>query len=549
MVKDLVLTRAAVLSLALVSCSTALAQPASAPTARRVVTNHTMTINGQRVDYRATVEEMIARDAQGRPTASVVTLSYVRTNVARPASRPVIFVFNGGPGASSVWLHMGFVGPRRVAFQDDVRPQTAPPFSIANNTETPLDVADIVLFDPPNTGFSRVFPGMESQTLGVDQDARLTCDFIWDWTERNGRWNSPKFLMGESYGTIRAAVVAKVLMGGPMAPSGRMNATTLNGVILLGQAMDFSNAVSNDRRAAITLPTFAATAWYHNKVNRAGRTVEKFFDEAQAFALGEYFTAISDSSLSADARRRIAERLSQFVGIAPSTLLAADLRLTSRLFQDSLLRAEKLQVGAYDSRYTLPLAASGGDAVSDDPAMGQYVPGFVAVGSEYFRNELKADFGVPYVAIEWATVNRVWDWGRGGPGTAGRGASGRGASADTAQAGRGGGDTPATDGRGGRGGRGPTARDQNFTNDLATAMRRNPDLRLFVGTGYYDLVTTIGSAQETIGRSPIDRQRVTFRNYESGHMPYLGPENRRKLATDVRQFVTSASAPRRAVAP
>jgi carboxypeptidase C (cathepsin A) len=353
--------------------------------------------------------------------------------------------------------------------------------------------------------------------------------------------------MGESYGTIRAAVVAKMLMGGPVAASGRMNATTLNGVILLGQAMDFSNAVSADRRTAIAFPTYAATAWYHNKVNRAGRTVEKFFEEAQAFALGDYFSAISKPSLSSEERSRIAERMSQFVGIAPSTLVAADLRLSSRLFQDSVLRVEKLQVGAYDGRYTLPLAGSGGDPVSDDPAMGQYVPGFVAVGSEYFRNELKADYGVPYVAIEWATVNRVWDWGRGG-GPSGRGGR-AGSPADSAQAGR---DSTAStaEGRaGGRGGRGAAGRDQNFTNDLATAMRRNPDLRLFVGTGYYDLVTTIGSAQETIARSPIDRQRVTFRNYESGHMPYLGPENRRKLAADVRQFIASASKPRGSVTP
>lgn len=244
---------------------------------------------------------------------------------------------------------------------------------------------------------------------------------------------------------------------------------------------------------------------------------------------GDYLTALrSYATLSTEARTRVAERLSAFVGIAPAALLKSNLRVAA--FRDSLLREEKMEVGQYDSRFTLPLVASARQAVSDDPAMAQYTPAFIVAGNIYFREELKADFDVPYVAIEWARANMIWDYGR-GPGLG---------------AGPGPRDTTASDTARAQSGRPTPVRDQNFSNDLARAMRRNPDLRLFIGTGYYDLTTTIGAARELLARSPIDQNRVLLRDYESGHMPYLGAESLKQIATDVRQFIKSASVPNRA---
>lgn len=459
---------------------------------------------GEAVEYRTIVAETFLGDDSGKPTASVVSISYLRTDLRGDADRPVIFVFNGGPGSASLWLHMGFIGPRRIDFGNDIQPETTPPFRLADNTESPLDAADLVLFDPPGTGFSRILSGGNTeQYYGVQQDAGATVDFIQAWIREHGRWNSPKYLMGESYGTIRAAVVAKQLAGGPFG-TGSMDGITLDGVILLGQAMDMSGSAGRDGRFINSLPSLAATAWYHGKVDRDGSTLAQHVEAARRFAAGEYQDALyAGWALGDDARRRIAERLSVLVGLSAEEILADDLRVANRDFAERLLAAEGKEVGMYDSRFVLPLANDGDDPVADDPAMGQYVPGYVAAVNVYLRQELGVELDRSYDAIEFRSINGRWDYGY-GPGV-------------------------------------PPA--QNFTEDLATASRRNPALRIFVGTGYYDLVTTVGTAEYTLAHSGIERDRVRFRNYESGHMPYLGPDSRRALAADIRRFVAGELVP------
>lgn len=453
---------------------------------------------GEDVDYRAVVAETILEDASGKPAASIVSVSYLRTDVRGDAERPVIFVFNGGPGSASLWLHMGFVGPRRIDFGNDIQPETAPPFRLADNTESPLDVADLVLFDPPGTGFSRVLPGGKvEQFYGVQQDATATVDFIRSWIREHGRWNSPKYLMGESYGTVRAAVAAKLLAGGPFG-TGHMDGITLNGVILLGQAMDGSGSAGRDGAFINSLPSLAATAWHHERVDREDTTLEEHVDAARRFAAGEYRDALyAGWDLDADERRQIAERLAGLVGLSADEILELNLRVPNRGYAERLLAGVGKEVGMYDSRFVLPLENDGNDPVADDPAMGQYVPGYVAAVNLYLRRELGVELDRSYDAIEFRSVNARWDYGH-GPGV-------------------------------------PSSR--NFTEDLATAARRNPALRIFVGTGYYDLVTTLGAAEYTLAHSGIERERVQFRNYESGHMPYLGPDSRRALADDIRRFV------------
>ncbi|WP_044560004.1 S10 family peptidase [Azospirillum sp. B4] len=475
------------------------AGPASAPAPRVFTTEHSGTFNGQKLRYRATVAENFLTNAAGKRTASVFTTSYVRTDVPKGAVRPVVFVFNGGPGSSSLWLHMGFVGPRRVDFADPVHPPTTPPFRTVDNPDSPLDVADIVLIDPPATGYSRILPdGKPEEYFGTAQDAQMTVDLIERWLRANGRLNSPRFLMSESYGTIRAAVVARLLAGGPMS-TGTMDGITLNGVILLGQSMDMANSGGEDARFLTALPTLAATACYHHK-GPAGCTAAGQVAAAQAFAADRYVKALFTGSALPEAEREaVTAQLASLTGLSPAVIKANDLRISTATFAHELLAGEGRELGAYDGRYTLPLAGSGKDPVADDPAMGQYVPGFVGAFDGYIRDDLGVTVAEAYEPIAFRAANARWDYGQ-GPG---------------AQI------------------------NANFAKDLATAMRRNPRLRVMVGAGYYDLVTTLGSAAYTVAHAGIPQDRTETHLYPSGHMPYMGDEARAALARDVRAFLTA----------
>jgi carboxypeptidase C (cathepsin A) len=475
--------------------------PAFVGAPRVFASDHVGVFMGKKVAYRTTLQETILKDQKGQPAASLFSFSYVAKGAK--TDRPVVFVFNGGPGSSSIWLHMGMLGPRRVAFADPVKPPTVPPFALEDNPLSLLDVADLVFIDPIGTGYSRLLPGGKAEDFyGVTQDARATSEFIQGWLTDNGRWNSPKFLMGESYGTVRASVVATTLMGGPMSPAGALGATTLNGVIILGPAFDMNRGggAGDDRSALSSLPTMAATAWVHAKAERAGRTPESAAEDARKFAREVYLPALyAGEELPAGERARVAEGLATLTGLSAQDWLDADLRLSLSQFGQMLLKDQGLQIGAYDGRYTLPLAASGGDPVADDPAMGQYTPAFVAGFNQYIERELKVKAPSQYQSIAFADVNSRWNWGPGGP--------------------------------------------RNYADDLATAMRRNPSLGVFIGSGYYDLVTTFGAAETVARHSGLARDRLTMKVYASGHMPYLGDDSARVLGADLRAFLAERSRP------
>ncbi len=475
-------------------------QPSAPP--RRFETNHEGVFGGQAFRYKAVVAENFATDPSGKRTASIFTTSYIRTDVTKGTTRPVIFVFNGGPGSSSIWLHMGFVGPRRIDFTDVVKPETVPPFRTVDNADTPLDVADIVLIDPPGTGYSRVLPdGKPEQFYGTTQDAKATVDLIEHWVRENERWNSPKYLLSESYGTVRAAVVSRLLAGGP-TETGSMNGMTLNGIILLGQGMDMKGSAGDDGGYLNVLPTLAATACYHGKV-AAGCTAATQVAEAKKFAADAYLKALyAGSNLPASERQVIVERITALTGLSPDFVRKNELRINASAFARELLSDQGKQVGAYDARYTLPLAGTGNDPVADDPAMAQYVPAFVAAYNIYARHELRVSIDDTYEAIAFRSVNMLWDYGR-GPGV---------------------------------------SPDSNYATDLAVAMRRNPNLRLMVGAGYYDLVTPLGSAEFVVTHAGIPLNATEMHLYPSGHMLYLGADARQMLARDVRAFVTGGRA-------
>ncbi|MDO8901641.1 MAG: peptidase S10 [Phenylobacterium sp.] len=485
---------AAILGVGLLGVAPAPSQ--AEPTARSFVTQHAGVFGGRRVSYEAIAGETILRDAKGAPAATLFSFSYVEK--AAPSNRPVIFIFNGGPGSSSVWLHLGMAGPRQVDFTDEVNPPTVPPFALKDNPNALLDVADLVFIDPPGTGYSRVLPtGRTEDYYGVNQDALAVANFMSAWLSRNNRWNSPKFVMGESYGTTRAAALATTLMGGPTSASGELGAITLNGVLVLGPAM---GGPVGDHLYGANLPAMAASAWYHRPELRQGRGLDEAVEAARTLASGPYMRALYlGSALPAADRLALADQLAALTGVPAQTWLANRLRLGLGGFSRELLKDKGLQVGAYDSRYVLPLKAAGADPVADDPAMGQYTPAFVGALNGYVVKELKVRMDTPYIPIAFTQVNSKWDYGPGGP-------RGRDAAAE-----------------------------------LAQALRRNPSLRLFVAAGHYDLVTTVGAAEYALSQVDLPANRVTLKAYPSGHMPYLGAESARTLAEDVRAFIRRAA--------
>jgi carboxypeptidase C (cathepsin A) len=493
----------AVLLAALAAPLSGAAQPDEAAAPRQFVVKREGTFNGQKLRYQVVSGETFLSDEKGSPRASIFSFAYLKdAPKAEQVSRPVLFVWNGGPGSASLWLHLGTFGPRRVKMSDPVHPPLTPPFQLEDNPFSILDAADIVLIDPVGTGFSRLLAaGKPEQFYGTEQDAKATVEFIESWTRANNRWNSPKYLVGESYGTTRAAVVAKMLMGGASSSNARLGAITLNGIVLLGQALRMGG---DAELASVTnLPSMAAAAWYHGKVDKRGRSLEAFAEEAQHFADDAYLKALfAGDRLPPDEKQRVADAMASYLGIPASELLARNLRLDMAAFRTLLLQTESLEIGAYDARYVYrgrtPAAA---DPVTDDPAMGQYTPAFVAGINQYLRDELGIAIDRSYETISFGAVNEKWDYAAH--------AAGRVQIGTPLQA-------------------------------LEAAMRRNDKLRLFVGTGLYDLVTTVGKADYTIAHANLPLDRVTMQTYPSGHMAYLGDDSAAKLASDLRAFLAAS---------
>ncbi|GIL41663.1 S10 family peptidase [Roseiterribacter gracilis] len=461
------------------------------------------TFGGQKLRYQVISGDTILADDKGQPRAAIFSFAYIKdAPKTEQTTRPVLFVYNGGPGSASLWLHLGTFGPRRVKMADPVHPPTTPPFALEDNPFSILDAADIVLIDPVGTGFSRILSaGKPEQFYGTEQDAKATVEFIESWTRANNRWNAPKYLVGESYGTVRSAVVAKMLMGGPMSGNARLGAITLNGIVLLGQALTLGS--DGEATYATNLASMAATAWYHNKIDRKGRSADEVASEAARFAGDAYLKALfAGDRLDAAERARVADTMAALIGIPAAEILNRNLRIEMGEFRSLLLKTESQEIGAYDSRYVYKGKPAGAaDAVADDPAMGQYTPSFIAGINQYLRDELGININASYETIAFGAVNEKWAY------------------------------TTPTSGR---------VQIATPVQSLAAAMRRNEKLRLFVGTGLYDLVTTVGKADYMIAHAGLPLDRVTAKTYPSGHMAYLGDDSAAKLASDLRSFINES---------
>jgi carboxypeptidase C (cathepsin A) len=460
------------------------------------ITKHSGTFGGQRVAYTATASETYLRADDGTPKASIFSTSYVKDGGDK--ARPITFLFNGGPGSGSLWLHMGGIGPQRVAIPSDARDDGAPPYPIRENPDSILDVTDIVFIDPVGTGFSRALGKTEAKTYwGVTADAKSVAEFIRRWLNDNGRWNSPKYLGGESYGTTRSAAVANEL-------EGSYNDVSLNGIILISTILDFgaqAEVPGNEMPYVIHLPTMATTAWYHNKVADKPADVATFAAEARAFAGGDYMLALlKGNALQGEARADIRTRLARFTGLSEAFLDRADLRVTPGRFYKELLRDRGVTVGRLDSRYTGKDYDNAGEEPDNDPSFYGIDGGYTAAMNAYARGELGFKTDKSYITIGGVSD---WDWKLGG---------------------RGNGDSQFY---------------FNVAPYLGKAMRENSGLRVFNAAGWYDFATPFFGAEYSLSRTGIPSDRVEFHYYDAGHMMYVRDADLSKLSADIRKFIRS----------
>ena len=454
------------------------------------VTHQSGTFGGQRINYVATAGETYLKAPDGTPRAAIFSTSYVRE--PRDPNRPVTFLFNGGPGSGSVWLHMGAFGPKRVAIPSDARDDGGPPYPLVDNPDSLLDVTDIVFIDPVGTGFSHALGKTEPKEFwGVTKDAESVAQFIRLWLNENGRWNSPKYLGGESYGTTRSAAVVDQL-------EGQYNDVALNGVILISTVLDFAagaDTPGNELSPVLNLPSMAATALYHGKAQAP--SLEGFVEEARQYALGPYAAALlKGQRLGAEERASVRRELSRFTGLSEAYLEQANLRVEPARFYKELLRDRGLTVGRLDSRYTGRDYDNAGETPDNDPSFYGIDAGYTAAINAYLRGPLGYKSERSYV-----TIGNVgpWDW-----------------------------QVP--------GGRDINAY-LNLTPYLGKAMRENSGLRLFVGQGYYDFATPFFAAEYALSRTGIPQDRIHYQYYGSGHMMYVRDEDRVKLSRDVRDFI------------
>ena len=473
------------------------------PADRISVSRHRARIGGRQVAYTVTCGTMVIREesekegkSEGeRARASVFFIAYTRDDVKDAARRPVTFSFNGGPGSSSVWLHLGLLGPRRVELDDEGFAST-PPGRLVNNEFSMLDASDLVFIDPVGTGFSRMVEGERVKEYHEYQrDLESVGSFIRLYTSRYGRWPSPKYLIGESYGTTRASGLAFHLI--------ERHAMYLNGVVLVSCALDFQLLRfehCNDLPPALFLPTYAATAWYHKRLSSdlQRKSVAKVVAEAEAFAAGEYAHALfRGARLPAAERKAAVAKIARYTGLSPEYIERTDLRVDIFRFCKELLRDQGRTVGRLDTRYTGVDRDSAGEKFEFDPAMAEIRGAYSAAMNGYLRNDLKFDADLPY------EVSRpLWmDWGW-----------------------------------------------KDFANryaaigeSLRKAMTVNPRMKVLVASGYYDLATPHFAADysfDHLGLPAALRENLEFSYYEAGHMMYAHKPSLEKLADHLRRFVT-----------
>jgi carboxypeptidase C (cathepsin A) len=455
-----------------------------------VVTHHALKVNGRILNYTATAGYLPLKDEDGKLQANIFFVAYTRDDHELLAQRPITFAFNGGPGASSVWLHLGALGPKRVLLADNglAAPTT---YRLVDNDQTWLSFTDLVFVDPIGTGYSRTAPGVDAkQFYNVPKDVEVAARFIRQYVTRYDRWLSPKFVTGESYGTTRAAGLASRLQ--------IADGLNLSGVILLSSALSFqafSYDDDNDVVFALALPTFTAAATYHQKANAERKEVEQW-------ALTDYLTALArGDTLPGAEQRLIVQQMAKFTGLSTNYIATSRLRVSAARFTKELLRDESRTIGLMDSRVVGVDVTPRGEYSHFDPSFFLVTGPFVATLNDYLRHDLDFETNIPYEFLS-EKVNGAWKWIEHGQGYV------------------------------------------NVADDLAEAMTRDKHFRVFAAAGEYDLTTPYFGQEYTFDHMALDpslRPNLTFKLYPAGHQIYTDPTALKELRADVAAFVSTSA--------
>ncbi len=470
-------------------------RPAGTPDTRDeppVVTKHSIRIGARQLDYSVTTGFMPIKNAvSGDTEARIFFMAYTLDNAT--IKRPLMFSFNGGPGSASVWLHLGTLGPRRIKMLDDGS-MPPPPFEMEDNQHTWLTETDMVFIDPVGTGYSRAArPELASKFFGVNGDIESVGEFIRLYLGRYERWMSPLFLVGESYGTTRAAGLSNWLFDHGIA----LNGISLVSAVLNFQTIRFAN--NNDLPLVLILPSYTATAWYHKKLSPAlqAMTIEQVSQEAREFASNEFAPAMFKiDMLSPTERRTLADKFSMLTGVSREFIERNNFRVELGDFNKELLRSERRTTGRLDSRFKGIDRDAAGVGPDSDPSMNAIRPPYTAAFNSYVRGELGFKTDVEYYILGGG-ITAPWNYNV------------TNAYADTSVS-------------------------------LKDSMAKNPYMKIFVAQGYYDLATPFYAAEYTISAlnlEPSLRRNINFEYYESGHMMYIETRSLKKLKDDATQFI------------
>ena len=463
---------------------------------------HEIRVGGERIRYRATAGTLIMRDEDGEPIAEFGYTAYNRVG-GDPATRPLMFAWNGGPGSASMWLHMGVLGPQ-ITVIDDLAVHGKGPFRRKPNEHSILDRVDLVMVDPVGTGYSRPLGEAEGKDFwGVDNDIKSVSDFIARFVSDNDRWSSPKFILGESYGGMRAGGVAYDLL--------TRHSIALNGVVLVSPYMDAAGGGGVGVANLVTgypmaLSTYAATAWYHDRLENKPADFRAFLAEVDEFAITDYLSVLVKGARASEAERRaVADQLAAYTGTAADFWLDARFRVTEGQFVQELLRDDNKLAGRIDSRYLGWTTNALAERMPFDPYTSAVGPAFVATFNDYYSRDLGVEMDRPYVVS--GGLWKEWDRSHKDPQNAYKSLA-----ADTGI-------------------------------DLAHAMMRNPQMRVLVQQGYFDLATPYRASEYFIDQMPIPqelRANIAIRYYEAGHMMYVHPPSLVQFKRDLGEFIDAS---------
>lgn len=479
------------------------ASAAPEPKEESSVTDHTIRIGGQSIPYKATASTTLIKNDKGEPTALIYSTAYTKSDVKDASQRPIAFLYNGGPGSASIWLHIGAFGPRSVV-TDNAAPTPPAPYKMVDNENSLIDKTDLVFIDPVGTGFSHaVGKAQDKDFWGVDEDVKSLAQFISIYVSRNNRWNSPKFLIGESYGTFRSVALGEYLESNENM--------SVNGIVLISSVLNLgtiSFTPGEDQPYIFYLPTYAAVAWYYKLLKDRPDDLSAFLDQARQFAATDYAAALmKGSKLTAAEKSDMAKKLAQFTGLSEDYLIKADLRVGLAQFRAEIQRSRGLTIGRYDARYEGPMYDLLTERAEYDPSFSAVAGAFTAAFNSYVRSDLKFGGDKNYKVLPDGPGD-AWDWKHGGragfPGA------------------------PSVEG------------------DLIHAMTEDAHLQVQVENGYFDMATPFFATEYTMDHLLLPdsgRSRIHLQYYNAGHMMYLHEEDLAKLKTNVGSFIDSAWKP------